>query len=177
MTIEPVQGQVVDERAEYERARRLSAQIVDGASMIRQAWVLLAAKIAEFEAASMWKPLGYESFDGWLGSPEIQLSRNHALRLIRAHRFLVEERSVDPKSLRALDIEKVDAVLPAIRRGEVTVEQGLSDCEVLSRTDVTEKYRRGRGPDAPLDAEQEPERAPCPRCGSWVEAERLKGAA
>jgi valyl-tRNA synthetase len=52
-------------------------------------------------------------------------------------------------------MEKADAVLPAIRRGEVTLEEALSDCETLSRSDVTAKYRRGRPPGAGLDAEAE----------------------
>jgi hypothetical protein len=54
-------------------------------------------------------------------------------------------------------------VLPAVRDEVVELEAALSDCAVLSRSDLSEKY--GGDPNAALDAAGEPSYEKCPTCG------------
>ena len=158
---------------EIEAARSVEARIVRTTSGIRRAWNLLAADLYEFHEQTMWQTLGYESLEEWLASPEVELGRRHVFGLIEVYRDLVINRQIDPEELGQADVTKVRAVLPAIKRGDVEVVDALADCEALSRSDLSEKYGKGR-PNERLDAEAEPEKTNCPRCGSWVDRERLE---
>lgn len=144
-----------------EEAREVEASIVSGCSAIRTAWILLAERLEHFHAERMWAALGYETFEEWLGSPEISLSQSHSYALMEGYRELVKERGLTTDDLAGIEITKVRTVLPALRRGEVEVEDALADARTLSRSDLTEKYA-DRHRDK-LDAEREPER--CSECG------------
>ena len=102
---------------------------------------MLAAHLHEFHVEEMWRDLSYESFNEWLGSPEISLQRSHVYALIEAHRELVLERGVNPDDLKAIEATKISHILPALRRGEVELEVALADAGQLSRSDLRVKYR------------------------------------
>jgi hypothetical protein len=77
--------------------------------------------------------------------------------------------------VKRLKISKVNEVLPAIRRGQVQLEAGLSDAETLRRDDLEIQYR-GLHSSMPgtaiaatsttIETDREPEYATCPTCGS-----------
>lgn len=148
-------GQPVTTSAPAERAFELEREIVTGCHAIRTAWIGLAQRLHDFHAEKLWTSLGHETFNDWLGEPELGLSRSHALGLIAVHRELVVERGVDPERLIDLDVTKAREVLPAIRRG-ADVDEALSDCAALSRSDLRTKYREG----------EKPIMRRCPACGS-----------
>jgi hypothetical protein len=62
-------------------------------------------------------------------------------KLTDAYRFLVIEWGVPLERVKRLKISKVNEVLPAIRRGQVELEAGLSDAETLRRDDLEIQYR------------------------------------
>lgn len=124
-----------------DEAFSLQEQVVEQVAGQRSSWVALAARLASFHSGRGWTALGIESFNEWLGQPEISLARAEAYAMIAAWRELVEEREIDPERLGALDISKVAVVLPAIKEGRVSVDQALADCEVLSRSDLRGEYQ------------------------------------
>jgi hypothetical protein len=139
------------------KASNLEAEVFAQVAGQRASWVPLAARLAEFHAGEGWLALDYESFNEWLGQPEISLSRSNAYELMSAWRELAIEREVDPKRLAGLDLSKLTVVLPAVRDG-MDVEEALSACETLSRSDLRAEF-------------QSPEHAEyrvCEACGSKV---------
>lgn len=124
----------------------------------RSTWVALAASLARFHAGRGWEALGIESFNEWLGQPEISLNRAEAYAMIGAWRELVVERGVEPEDLEELEVSKVAVVLKSIRSRTVPIDEALSDCEVLSRSDLRAKYQ---------DAEAAEYRL-CEACGQRV---------
>lgn len=124
-----------------DQAYELQVQVVEKVAGQRASWVALASSLSGFHAGRGWTALGLDSFNGWLGQPEISLSRAQAFGMISAWRELVIERDVDPERLEVLDASKVAVVLKAIKDGRVTVEDALSDCEVLSRSDLRAAYQ------------------------------------
>jgi hypothetical protein len=135
----------------------LQAEVVAQVAGQRSSWVALAERLTTFHAEQAWLLLSHDSFNEWLGQPEISLSRGEAYAMIGAWRDLVEDRHVDPTRLEGLDISKVAVVLPAIRRGG-DVDEILADCEILSRSDLRAEYQ---------SAEQTEYRV-CEACGSKV---------
>ena len=135
----------------------LQSEVVAQVAGQRASWVSLASRLAEFHSGEGWTALQHDSFNEWLGQPEIGLARAEAYAMIGAWRELVLERNVDVARLEGLDVSKVAVVLPAIRRG-IDVDQALADCEVLSRSDLRAEY-------------QSPEHAEyriCEACGSRI---------
>ena len=122
-------------------AFHLQKQVVEQVASQRSSWIALASCLAGFHAMQGWRALGIESFNEWLGQPEISLSRAEAYAMISAWRELVVDRDVDPQALEGLDVSKVAVVLAAIRSGRVSVEDALNDCAVLSRSDLRAEYQ------------------------------------
>lgn len=134
--------EVVDTRA--ESAEQVEKEIIKGCQAIRTVWVALAAKLHEFHFQKMWEERGCDTFEEWLGTPEISLGRSQTYALIEIYEELVMKRQIEPEKLTA-DASKIVQVLPALRRGEVEVDAALSDAEVLSRADLREKYGKQSG--------------------------------
>lgn len=154
--------EVVDTRA--ERAQEIEEAVIKGTKAIRTAWVALAAFLHEFHFQKMWEERDCDTFEEWLGTPEISLGRSQTYALIQIYDELVLKRGIKPEELTA-ESSKVAQVLPALRRGEVTVEDALSDAEALSRADLREKYGKASGGGGGVRLE------PCAQCGRQVQAE------
>jgi hypothetical protein len=152
-----------NDRGVLDRAVQLEREIQLGVRSIRAAWVLLAERLHEFHRDDAWQVLGYGSFAEWLAAPEVDLGYRQSMRLIEAYREMVVERGVSAGALELADVTKVAVVLPAVKRGQVSAEEGLSDAQTLSRSDLEDKYRHS-DPNAKLDASAE-EWHDCPDCG------------
>lgn len=146
-----------------QRAHDLQVQVVAACTAVKQSWVLLAGRLHAFHAERAWETLGVESFTAWLGDPDVGLRRSQAYLLIDAWQHVIVDGDVDPERLAAADVSKVAVVLPALKRGDVTVDDALADCEALSRSDLADRYRGD--PSARLDAETEPAWHVC-ECGN-----------
>jgi hypothetical protein len=148
--------------------------------VVRTAWVRLAGELYTFQADELFKDLGYVTFEEWLASPEIDLSRRWVYELVGIWRDLVVKKRVAPARLEELEPSKLQEVLPAVRRGSVVLEEALADVKALGRQDLRERYgARGAGvvqrgaitgpdPGTGYDAGREPVMVVCPTCGSRV---------
>lgn len=166
-------------RSEQERAVKtafgLEADIVAGIKVIRQQWVKLAGHLFEFQQTQAYATLGYETLEQWLASPDIELSRRTFFALTEAYRELVVNRQVEPTRLGAIDMTKAMEVLPAIRRNQVDLDTALADCEVLTRTDLRDRYhpqvlpplQQGHVDDIPFKPDAF-HYEKCPSCGSKI---------
>lgn len=156
------------------RAFDLQAAVLKDCQSMREKWVDLAGNLHAFHAAKAWTRLGADSFNEWVAQPEIALKRSQAYFLVEAWQELVVVRGAEPAVLKRADLTKMAVVLPALRRGDVDLEDALADCESLSRSDLRDKYVDG---DGRLDAEGEPLHTQCPKCGSRVTVDQLQAAA
>lgn len=144
---------------------------------MRGMWVELARDLYRFHQGELWRDLGAESFEKWLGDPELDLERRWVYDVMAMYKQLVVDRGVEVSRLQELQVSKVREVVPAIRRGLVTVEEALEDATELRRADLEIKYR-GRasdgvtaGPDqsTAVRTEREPEWKKCSCCGSMIQ--------
>lgn len=163
----------VGEQSEAAHAR--AEKIKLNVRKMRTLWVELAEDLHTFNELEQWRDLGYHSFEEWLKEPEIDLSRRTVYYLLEVWRELVIEQGIKPKELEKVGISKVQEILPAVRRGQVSPEEALADAGTLTRGDLRERYRQPTtnggipsGPDSSTsyEATSEPEFAICPHCGS-----------
>ena len=152
-----------------EKAHEVEGKIKTGTGAIKQVWIALAGHLHEFYTERMWEPLGHDKFESWLGSPDIGLKRSQTYQLIEVYEELVVKRGVSQEELAALEMSKLAVVLPALRKGDVELDEVLSDCESLSRSALREKYGQA------VPAERVP-LTECEQCGkmcrSKTEAEQ-----
>ncbi len=157
------------DQALVNQAHTLEVEIKQGIRAIHFAWVLLAEKLFEFNEQRGWKLVGHDTLDEFLAQHDVGMKTRQFFRLVEAHRELVLMREVDPERLGRIEQTKVAEVLPAIRRGDLGVDEGLDMAEALGFRDL----RRELG----SEAEQELGRVPCERCGSLVAPDKLRDAA
>lgn len=151
-------------QAAVDRAHATARKIVQGTHAIRTAWVLLGGYLCEFVEERMWEPLGLETLEEWLASPEVELSRTDVFRVVRVYRGLVLERGVSPEELHGLSAGKLDVLLPALKAGRIDTDEALSQARALTRRDLVAEHGGGPGPE---------DRVSCPTCGSRVARERV----
>lgn len=128
-----------EERA-AKKAFTVEEKIKKGVGAIRHVWIALAGHFHEFYTEQMWVPLGHDKFEEWLGDPDVGLGRSQTYALIEVYEELVVKREVDPDELGNFDASKLAVILPALKRGEVGVDDALADVESLSRSALKEKY-------------------------------------
>lgn len=158
---------VTPEERAAKKAFVVEAKIKKGVGAIKQVWIALAGHLHEFYTARMWTALGHERFEDWLGTPEIGLKRSQTYQLIEIYEELVVKRGVTEAELAALEMSKIAVVLAALRKDEVDLDEALSDCESLSRSQLREKYGQS------VTAERVP-LTECEQCGKMC---RSKSAA
>ena len=137
----------------------LQAQIVADISDLKRRWVRLAGNLHAFHGVRGWEALGVETFNEWLADPTVDLKRAQAYLLIQAWQVFVADCDVQPDRLGEVDLTKVQLVMPALKRGDITADEALAECEALSKSDLREKYR---GEPHQHEGEQMEE---CPDCG------------
>lgn len=165
-----------------DRAFQLETQIKTAWTSIHGAWWTLAESLYEFHVAGAWSLLGYDKLEEWLAQPELGMSRSQFFGVVRLWRDLVVTRQIPAADLVELEPSKVREVAPAIMRGEVEVDEALSDARERGWRDLKQDAKYNPAKDGekksdsskPLNAEDEPERVECPGCGSWVKKEQLE---
>lgn len=156
-------------------ARELESRIVTERKGVQRAGWKLGALLHAAREERAWELLGHESEEKWLDSPEIDIRYSTAKALMQVFREVCIERGVTVERVQEMDTRKVQMVLPAVRDGKVTMDDALSDVEVLTRDDLKLKYKGD--PNKAIDSGKGDGKVECNSCGSWVEPEKLKGAA
>ena len=151
------------------RAFHLQEEIKACAQAVRIAWVQMAERLYHFTEQEMWRDLGYESFKSWCVQ-ELDVGPRHAYQQIDLWKTLAVERGATPKQLAKVGLGKAKEVVPAVRRGLVTLDEALSDAEVLTRDDLAEKYRKVTLGERGFDVKKaaDPDFFVCQSCGSRV---------
>lgn len=133
-------------QAEYEQwvasATAHEQEIKAGLKEVRGGLWRAAKALYAFNEESGWQALGYETLGEWLGDPDVTMTRATFYRMLSAWQEFHIHRHVDESKLRTLDLTKAAIALPALKRGETTVEDVLGDTEALGARDMRLKYGR-----------------------------------
>lgn len=172
----------LEARAAFELEQRIKLTL----GRTRLHWADLAGDLYTFQTTHAYAQLGYETFEEWLASPDIDIKRRWVYELLSIWKHVIIDAGVDPEQLRDLEPSKVQDVMVAIRRKQVDPQRALADARSLSRQDLRQLYGpqgdsttstpAGAAPDDTphYDAEAEPQWMRCPTCGSRVREEQLQ---
>ena len=100
-----------------------------------------------------YRTLGYETFEEYLGTPEISLSRGYVFKLIKNYELWVQRYHVSLAKLNEIDSEKL--YLAGIVANKDDYEEWLERAKTLSRADIRSLIKGS-------DYEY---KVTCPKCG------------
>lgn len=100
-----------------------------------------------------YRTLGYETFEEYLGTPEISLSRAYTYKLIKNYELWVQKYRVSPAKLQGIDSEKL--YLVGVVATKEDYEEWLEKAKVLSRSDIRSLIK----------GEDYEYKVTCPECG------------
>ena len=134
----PTQEEIIDNR---DWALQTHSVIVQAIRQTRADLWQVAKQLHEWDERRGWKWTGnYETVGEWLADPEVAMTKATYYRLLGGYRTLVLDKHVPEAKVFELESSKVDVVMRAIKANEVDVNVAISDVEVLSKSDLIEKY-------------------------------------
>lgn len=105
----------------------------------KSAWKIAAAAYELIEQKG-WTELGAQSLEEWCQRPDISFEARTFRRWAGVYRELAITQALTPGLYLDLDVTVVDVVLPAIRRGDVTVGEALEDVRMMSAEQLRKKH-------------------------------------
>lgn len=132
--------------------------ILDLKSRIGEDLLRLALLLKNSHDNKYYKTLGYDTWEAYLGTPEISMSRFWAFKLVKVYEIWVDKFGVNPAKL-DIDMEKL--FLTSTMATQENYEEVLEQARILSRSDV-QQLKSGK--------EYEPRYkiVICPHCGGEV---------
>ena len=115
-------------RAEENRDRTIACK-----DAIQANFIVLAKLFKDSRDCSLWKLLDYESFEGYLGSPEIGFSRSKVYDLIRIYELYVDKLGMSPDDVIKFDHSKLTLIAPVV---ESDKDGWLGKARHLSKADL-----------------------------------------
>ena len=127
-------------------AERNKEDILQAQANIRANFLVLARLLKENRDMSLWKLLDYESFEAFLGDPEIGFRRSKAYDLIRIYELYIERLKLPPEVIISIGNTKLLKIAGVV---ESDTEGWLNKAKVLSVSDLKLELAGGEGAASP----------------------------
>ena len=109
---------------------------------IQGGFLELAMLLKQNRDLSLYKFLGHDSFEEFLGAPEISFSRAKAYQLIRQYELFVEKLGRSQDELREIGTSKLTIIAPVVLSNP---DEWLSKAKTLSKSDLRIEAAAARG--------------------------------
>lgn len=149
-----------------ERAHLNYGGILEAKGQVGRDFLVLGRLLKENRDKKYFKALGYDTFEDFLGSPDIAMSRSMVFDLVRAVEVFIDKLARPIEELAAIGISKLSAVAKDDKAGLPVVyqdpEEWMSKAKELSRSDLLEEVApftpnpHVRRSDAPRSTDQRP---------------------
>jgi len=122
-----------------ERAKLCETQVIAYTAAISQAYMRTAEILHEIHEKKHYKTLGYDTFETWLGIPEISMPRSTAYELIQAYKFFIVKMGLQIDDIK-VEITKMRMLNRLEAKGVITspdqAREWLGKAESLSCSDL-----------------------------------------
>jgi len=117
---------------------------------------------------ALYKTLGYETFNEYIGSPEVSISRAWAYKLISSYETWVLGAGFRPEALQDVDVEKLALVRPLVQKDPGSAHEWLARARELSRSDLRRVVQESLGLDGDREEQDSAEE---PRLLAWIQGQ------
>lgn len=149
------------QQARSQSAHEIHDRLIKSTAATRTMWPHQAQAIADMRNCKGWKDLNYESMAEWLTQPEINMKPSWARKLAGMLEVFTD-RGATIEQLADCDPSNLAITVRAVRAGEAEFERAIADVKSMHRSELEIRY--SEDPDAPLNADDEPEKWKCPQC-------------
>jgi len=147
-----------------ERAHLNYGGILEAKGQVGRDFLVLGRLLKENRDKRYFKALGYDTFEDFLGSPDIAMSRSMVFDLIRAVEVFIDKLARPMDELAPIGISKLSAIAKDDKAGQPVVyqdvEEWMSKAKELSRSDLLEEV-------APFTPNAKVRRSDAPRSTDW----------
>jgi hypothetical protein len=126
-------------RLEAEENRQ---SIIKHRDEVQAGFLSLGSLLKECRDKSYWKKLDYDSFNSFLGDPEITFKYSTAANLIRIYEVYVEGMSIDGGTLAKIGSRRLQIILPVVKTDP---DRWLAAAGGMSKSDLINEVREEQG--------------------------------
>jgi hypothetical protein len=116
----------------------LYTEILQRRAEIQKHFLELGRIFKEIRDNKLYRQLDHQTFDSFLGCPEISFRRSTAYALIRVYEVFVEKLKVNQELLAQVGRAKLQTIIPVV---EKNVEEWIYKAKELSRSDLQDEVR------------------------------------
>jgi hypothetical protein len=128
---------LIEDRAEIAEQNR--QDIIACQINIRGNCLILGRRLKENRDDGLWKLLGHDSFNDFLGSPEIAFKRSKAYDLIRIYELFSLKLGVSDAEILDIDRTKLLLIAPKLEKDPTLRDELLSKAKYLSKSDLRDE--------------------------------------
>jgi len=128
-------------------------------------YLMLGKLFREVRDLSLYKFLGYDDFNDYIGSPEVAFSRSKVYGLIQIHDLYVERLRVSQRDLLEVGNAKLLMLAPILEKDSGNKDEWIGKAKALSKSDlaIEIKGQAAGDPKGPLSSGQPPQPPPSAR--------------
>lgn len=116
--------------------------ILEAKAIVGKGFLHMGRLLKENRDKKFYAPLGYDTFEDFIGSPEVAMSRSMVFDLIRAVEVFIDKLGRPPDELAQVGISKLSAIVPVVEKDP---EEWLSKAKELSRSDLQDEVHEVTG--------------------------------
>ena len=133
----------LSKRAKVNRAFAIHRELVELGNTVGQAFILIGQGLSEIKQDNLYKYLGeggYDTFESYLASPELQISRRQAYYLISIYETFCKKLGLSIKQLQDAKPSALKEILPVVNKDNY--KDWLEKSKVLSVSDIKIEVRK-----------------------------------
>ncbi len=122
------------QKTQQQLARENYEQTIELKNTMEAGYFLMGKLLTDCKRNGWYKLNGHDTFEEYLGTPEISFHRTTAYKYMKVYSEFIEYYKLDQKDLQGIDIDKLYLILPIVDKK--TVKEWLEKARTLSRSDL-----------------------------------------
>lgn len=128
-----------------KHAHELNEKIISLKQRLNRNFIDIGKYLKVMRDDEAYKQLGYETFEIYLGIPELAFNRSTAYNLIVVYETFVLDLKYEPEQLAEADYSKLARILPTVKVQPVGHEEWFGKALTLSRSDLEKELKEAKG--------------------------------
>ncbi len=130
-----------------EKAHEAHNRIVELGRLGGMSYLALGEALIGFRASKAYKVLGYETWETYLGEPEVAMSPRTAARMMRIWGVFCRDLGYPSEDLAKIGVAKLDMLcrIVEVALNKAVVEEWMAKALVLSRSDLQDEIDEAMG--------------------------------
>ncbi len=126
-------------------ANQNQIEILKGKAMVNVGYIVLAKALYENKTKEYYKSHGCETFEEYLGLPEISIGRAMAYDMMRAYKMFVLDFGFKEEEVQKIDVTKVRELMRLDIPNKAEANRWLNKISTLSRSDIISEVQDAQG--------------------------------